>query len=236
MFLRLLLAATSTQAPPCSTPDTGNVAQFISRFITTLPPAERVPRGAFVLVCGDHIAYAVGFGKSFSGAQVDPQRTLFRAASNSKLVTATAALQLAATGQWKLTDDLSFVARLGFTPASAIVRRMRRRARPVYSAEERKWWRWSGALSALSLAAPIFGLSVAFLSFRPGPVAIPRAAIAVGIWLTVVSIAGLTLAPMAVTAWRRALWFPARRVVFTAVAVGFVIGAPLLAFWRVLPF
>lgn len=67
----------------------------------------QVPRGAFVLVCGGHSAYAMGFGTTAAGASVDPARTIFRAASNSKLVAATAALQLAERGMWSLSDDVN---------------------------------------------------------------------------------------------------------------------------------
>ena len=51
--------------------------------------------------------YAIGYGTTQSGAPVDVNRTLFRAASNSKLITATAAMQLAAAGRWKLGDDVN---------------------------------------------------------------------------------------------------------------------------------
>jgi hypothetical protein len=91
-------------------------------------------------------------------------------------------------------------------------------------------------VSALAIVTPIVGLGVAFLSFRPGAVAVPRAALVVGIWLTFVLLVGVALIPATVTAWRRHFWSPVRRVLFTGVAIGIVIGAPLLAYWKVLPF
>lgn len=100
----------------------------------------------------------------------------------------------------------------------------------------RSWWRWSAIVSALALVTPLIGVGVALLSFRPGAVAIPRAAFVVGVWLTLVALAGLPLIPATVRAWRRHFWSPTRRVLFTAVAMGVVIGAPLLAYWKVLPF
>ena len=131
---------------------------------------------------------------------------------------------------------LAFVARISFAPLDAIVRRLRRRPKPVYSPAERRWWRWSGIVSMLALVTPLVGIGVAFLSFRPGAVAIPRAALVVGVWLTLVSLAGLPLVPATLAAWRRQLWSPSRRILFTSVAMGIVIGAPLLTYWKVLPF
>jgi hypothetical protein len=131
---------------------------------------------------------------------------------------------------------LAFVARLLFVPVAAIARQLRHRTKPAYAPVERKWWRWSAIVSALAVVTPIVGLGVAFLSFRPGAVAVPRAAFVVGIWLTFVLLIGLPLIPATLMAWRRHFWSPVRRVLFTAVAVGIVIGAPLLAYWKVLPF
>ncbi|MEP6732492.1 MAG: serine hydrolase domain-containing protein [bacterium] len=130
---------------------------------------------------------------------------------------------------------LTFLARIVFTPVAAAVRRIRRRPKPQYSVRERRWWNWSGAICAMVLVTPIVGIGVAFLSFRPGPVAIPRAASFVGVWLTLVMIAGLTLVPVTLVAWRRHYWSTPRRTVFTGVALGVAIGSPLLAFWRVIP-
>ena len=95
-------------APPalCLT-DTVAISTFVHRFIRDLPPTLAVPRGAFVLVCGGHPGYALGFGKTVAGDAVDPARTIFRAASNSKLIVATAVLQLVERGMWSLTDDIN---------------------------------------------------------------------------------------------------------------------------------
>jgi CubicO group peptidase (beta-lactamase class C family) len=96
--------------PPKHTPcsgDTVAVASFVRRFVADLPEALRVPRGAFVLVCGGHPDFAMGFGKTTAGGAVDPGRAIFRAASNSKLFVATAALQLSEQGRWSLTDDVN---------------------------------------------------------------------------------------------------------------------------------
>jgi hypothetical protein len=90
-------------------------------------------------------------------------------------------------------------------------------------------------VSALALITPIIGIGFAFLSFRPPAVAIPRAAFVVGIWLTLVLLAGVTLLPGTILAWRGNFWSTTRRITFTVVAVAFLIGVPHLAYWRVLP-
>ncbi len=131
---------------------------------------------------------------------------------------------------------LTFVSRLLVIPVAAIGRRVRQHPKSAYSAQERMWWRWSAVIGALALATPIIGLVAAFLSFQPGAVAIPRAALVVGIWLTLVSLGGLPLLPAAAHAWRRHFWAPPRRILFTVVAMGILIGVPLLAYWKLLPF
>ena len=107
LALLLLTQVAPTRNSPCARSDTGNVAQLVASFMAGLPSSQRIPRGAFVLVCGEHIAYAAGFGRTARGAPVDPDRTLFRAASNSKLFAATAAMQLTAASKWKLTDAVN---------------------------------------------------------------------------------------------------------------------------------
>src|SRR5207248_1643064 len=71
------------------------------------PAALQVPRAARVVACGGGIVYSGGFGRTAAGDPVDPARTLFRAASNAKLVAATAVMQLAEQGAWRLEDDVN---------------------------------------------------------------------------------------------------------------------------------
>ncbi|MEP6690559.1 MAG: serine hydrolase domain-containing protein [Gemmatimonadaceae bacterium] len=87
--------------------DSASVDRFASAFIASLTGHDSVPRGAMVFVRGDRIAYARGFGTTPAGRPIDPERTIFRAASNSKLVAATAAIQLAERGTWRLGDDVN---------------------------------------------------------------------------------------------------------------------------------
>ena len=104
-----------TDAPGC--PD---LTTFIRQFLDELPVDLKVPRGAFVLAHDGRVTCTYGFGKTAAADVVDPARSIFRAASNSKLVTATAVMQLVDTGRWRLTDDvnryLPEAARLQVTP------------------------------------------------------------------------------------------------------------------------
>ena len=69
----------------------------------------RVPGGVLVAVRGGQVLYAHGYGYADleQRTPVDPERTIFRVASVSKLVTATAAMQLVERGQLALDADVN---------------------------------------------------------------------------------------------------------------------------------
>lgn len=98
-------AAITAQGAPVL--DSAAADAFIKQYMAGLRGSDAVPRAAFVLVHGASITLAKGFGKTAANTPVDPARTLFRAASNSKLITATAVMQLAEQGRWKLDDDIN---------------------------------------------------------------------------------------------------------------------------------
>ena len=85
------------------------------------------------------------------------------------------------------------------------------------------------------LLAPVGGLATAFLSFSHPLRAIPRAVAVLGIVLVAATVAGIALVPLAVRAWRRSQLTTARRVHLTLLAGSFVVLAPLLVYWRLLP-
>ncbi|MEO5894199.1 MAG: serine hydrolase domain-containing protein [Vicinamibacterales bacterium] len=104
----LALATTVTfAAPPASAPDCHQITVFIDGFLGALPPDLRVPRGAFALSDGRGVTCTFGFGVTVAGDRVDPARSIFRAASISKLITATAVMQLVEAGRWSLSDDVN---------------------------------------------------------------------------------------------------------------------------------
>ena len=88
-------------------PDSTAVDTFFAQYRRSLPPSLALQRGALVIVCGGRSAFAAGFGRTAAGDTVDPNRTIFRAASNSKLFAATAVMQLADRGLWTLDDDVN---------------------------------------------------------------------------------------------------------------------------------
>ncbi len=125
--------------------------------------------------------------------------------------------------------------RLTIWPTIALVRRLRRRDAKPQTAIDRRWWRWSAVASALLFLAPVAALATAFLSFRHPLRAIPVALLVLGIGLAMATVAGLALVPLAIMAWRGTLMTPARRVHLTLLAGAFVLLAPLLYYWRLLP-
>jgi CubicO group peptidase (beta-lactamase class C family) len=118
IFVGALLTVTSfasSRSAPASPPrkatacpsDSAMDHRFLVAFRAALPKALAVVRGALVIVCDDRIVFMEGFGRTAAGDTVDPSRTLFRAASNSKLIAATAVMQLADQGLWRLDDDVN---------------------------------------------------------------------------------------------------------------------------------
>lgn len=71
--------------------------------------AEHVPGAVFVLIKDGKTFFSQGYGYADLEKKipVDPDRTLFRVGSISKLFTATAVMQLAEQGKLKLNDDIN---------------------------------------------------------------------------------------------------------------------------------
>lgn len=82
---------------------------FLDDFFARQMRDNHVPGAVFVMVQGGKIVFMKGYGVSDlqTGAPVIPDRTLFRVGSISKLMTATAIMQLAARGQLSLNDDVN---------------------------------------------------------------------------------------------------------------------------------
>ena len=62
-----------------------------------------------VVVCGGQVVFQKGYGYADFGERkpVDPERTLFRIASNSKMFVWTAVMQLAEAGKLDLRADVN---------------------------------------------------------------------------------------------------------------------------------
>jgi len=106
-------------------PDSVKVHGFFAQYRADLPPDLAFARGALVVVCGKRTTFAEGFGRTVAGDSVNPNQTIFRAASNSKLIVATAVMQLADRGLWSVNDDVNRY----LPPASRL--EPLRRTRPV---------------------------------------------------------------------------------------------------------
>jgi CubicO group peptidase (beta-lactamase class C family) len=110
VFLAALCAArASAAAAPPSLADPTDFAAFASGFFEAELRERKVPGAVLVLVRRGEPARAFGFGAAdvARGAPVDPERTLFRVASVTKLFTATAAMQLVERGALGLDDDVN---------------------------------------------------------------------------------------------------------------------------------
>jgi CubicO group peptidase (beta-lactamase class C family) len=114
LLIALLLCTTALAAAPgrAETPslaDADDVAAFAAGFLEAELRERRVPGAVFVSVRRGAPARAQGFGLADVErlTPVDPDRTLFRVASVSKLFTSAAALQLVEQGKLALDDDVN---------------------------------------------------------------------------------------------------------------------------------
>jgi len=96
-------------ATPTGQIDTAAVAAFVEGFFPSEMTRRHIPGLVFVFVSGGEIAIARGFGAAELEAHrpVDPDRTTFGLASVSKVITATAALQLVESKKLDLHTDVN---------------------------------------------------------------------------------------------------------------------------------
>ena len=114
LTLMLFLSPVSTLAQGVSTPQLGptnpqELELFIDKFFATEMSKEHVPGAVFTLVKDGKIFFSKGYGYADleNKIPVDPDKTLFRVGSISKLFTATAVMQLAEQGKLNLNDDVN---------------------------------------------------------------------------------------------------------------------------------
>lgn len=87
----------------------GDVRQFeawLDGFLAEQLESSAAASLGFVLVWDGRITFAKGYGMEAGRVPVNPERTLFRAASVSKLFTATAVMQLVEQGKLSLAEDI----------------------------------------------------------------------------------------------------------------------------------
>lgn len=102
-------APSSVQARGLLPISAGELAGFIDPIVTTQLEKEHIPGAVLVLVQDGRIVYQRGYGFADLAAKkpVDPARTIWRIGSISKVFTATAVVQLADRGRFRLTDDVN---------------------------------------------------------------------------------------------------------------------------------
>lgn len=89
--------------------DSAEVARFFDPLIAAQMTKENIPGTVFILVQNGKVVYERGYGFAniANRTPVDPEKTIWRIGSISKVVTATAVVQLADRGKFKLTDDVN---------------------------------------------------------------------------------------------------------------------------------
>ncbi|OBY77285.1 penicillin-binding protein [Paenibacillus sp. KS1] len=89
--------------------DPKEVEQFADEFFNRPEIKDSMAGAAFVVVKGDKVLLKKGYGYADVDKKlpVDPDRTVFRVASISKVITATAVMQLAEQGKIDLNKDVS---------------------------------------------------------------------------------------------------------------------------------
>ena len=125
LYLAVVLLAVAraacAQAPPSPAPhkisaaplvgliDSRELASFVDTLITAQMAKENIPGAVFLLVQNGKVVYQRGYG--FANVArlkpVDPETTIWRIGSISKVFTATAVVQLADRGRYRLTDDVN---------------------------------------------------------------------------------------------------------------------------------
>jgi CubicO group peptidase (beta-lactamase class C family) len=100
--------------------DSAELARFVDPLISAQMSKEQIPGAVFILVQNGRVVYERGYGLAnlTNRKPVDPEKTIWRIGSISKVFTATASVQLADRGKYKLTDDVNRYLRKFKVPAT----------------------------------------------------------------------------------------------------------------------
>lgn len=98
-----------TQSSPRVVIDSTELARFIDPLISSQMAKEQIPGAVFIFVQNGRVLYQRGYGFANLADRklVDPEKTIWRIGSISKVFTATAVVQLADRGKYKLSDDVN---------------------------------------------------------------------------------------------------------------------------------
>ncbi|HET9017660.1 MAG TPA: serine hydrolase domain-containing protein [Thermomicrobiaceae bacterium] len=105
----LVPAAASAAPPPLNLSSATQLAAFVDPYVTRSMAAAHVPGAVVAFVDNGTVVYERGFGYANLAQKtpVDPQTTLFRVASVSKVLTTAAVMQLADRGRLRLDTDVN---------------------------------------------------------------------------------------------------------------------------------
>ena len=89
--------------------DSAELAAFVDPLITSQMAKENIPGAVFLLVQNGRVLYQRGYGFANLARRqpVNPETTIWRIGSISKVFTATAVVQLADRGRYRLNDDVN---------------------------------------------------------------------------------------------------------------------------------
>lgn len=108
--------------PRVATPtiDAAELASFVDPIVASELAREHIPGAVFVLVQNGKVVYQRGYGFADIATRrpVDPERTIWRIGSISKVFTATAVVQLADQGKLRLSDDANVYLRRFKVPST----------------------------------------------------------------------------------------------------------------------
>ena len=100
-------AAPDPDCPARGVTDPDELGDFIDHFFAMVLREENIPGAVFVLVKDGKIFFSSGYGHASIGTKVDPDKTLFRVWSITKLFTATAVMQLVEEGKIDIDEDIN---------------------------------------------------------------------------------------------------------------------------------
>jgi CubicO group peptidase (beta-lactamase class C family) len=102
-------SARTSGAPVAGLIDSAELANFVDPLISAQLAKENIPGAVFLLVQNGKVLYQRGYGFANVARRqpVDPETTIWRIGSISKVFTATAVVQLADRGRYRLTDDVN---------------------------------------------------------------------------------------------------------------------------------
>ena len=100
--------------------DSAELARFIDQLITEQIAKENIPGAVFLLVQNGKVLYQGGYGFANVARRqpVNPETTIWRIGSISKVFTATAVVQLADRGRYRLSDDVNWYLKRFKVPAT----------------------------------------------------------------------------------------------------------------------